>query len=52
VLQPAVKLEGAQATVKFIQVYESGKLKSRDVKELVMTREGQNWLIREEAVKG
>lgn len=52
VLQPAVKVDGKEARVKFMQVYESGKLKSRDVKELVLTRDGQNWLIREENVKG
>lgn len=52
VLQPVVKLEGDKASVKFIQVYEAGTLKSRDVKELVLVRQGQEWLIQQEKVGG
>ncbi|WP_161993190.1 nuclear transport factor 2 family protein [Lacisediminimonas profundi] len=51
VQQPMVRIEGNQATVKFIQSYSSGQLKSSDVKELVLTRQGERWLIRQEQVK-
>lgn len=51
VQQPMVRIEGNQATVKFIQDYSSGQLKSSDVKELVLTRQGERWLIRQERVK-
>ena len=52
VMQPAVRIEGDKASVKFIQVYEADQLKSRDAKELVLIRQGQDWLIQQEKVKG
>lgn len=52
VLQPRVKLDGKHATVKFIQVYQSGKLSERDMKELVLVQHGPDWLIQQEKVNG
>jgi tetratricopeptide (TPR) repeat protein len=52
VLQPTVRIEGDKARVKFIQAYEADQLKSRDAKELMLIRRGQDWLIQQEKVKG
>ncbi|MDB5797303.1 MAG: Tetratricopeptide repeat protein [Paucimonas sp.] len=50
VQQPTVTLEGRRAIVKFIQAYSAGSVRSTDVKEMVLVREGATWLIQAERV--
>ena len=52
VQSPAVTVQGDRATVRFVQLYASGNMKSRDVKELVLVRQGDKWLIQQERVSG